>query len=71
MLVLELKAIEIFEHRLASIHHGLVYIGKGLGSDWLRLESLKACDQHILQFLPRGYCSWLKRRISNLSDTTY
>jgi hypothetical protein len=26
----------------------LCTLEKGLGNDWLHLESLKACDQHIL-----------------------
>jgi hypothetical protein len=29
---------------------------QSLGSDWLRLETLEASDQHILHLLPRRDC---------------
>jgi hypothetical protein len=29
-------------------------------SEWLGLEALKACKEHVLQILPRSNSPWLK-----------
>jgi hypothetical protein len=39
---------------------------QGLSCDWLRLEALETCHQHILELLPRGNGPWPERRISCL-----
>jgi hypothetical protein len=36
---------------------------QGLSCDWLRLEALETCHQHILELLPRSNGPWPKRRI--------
>jgi hypothetical protein len=36
---------------------------QGLSCDWLHLEGLETCHQHILELLPRSNGTWPKRRI--------
>jgi hypothetical protein len=36
---------------------------QGLSCDWLRLEALETCHQHILELLPRSNSPWPKGRI--------
>jgi hypothetical protein len=36
---------------------------QGLSCDWLRLEALETCHQHILELLPQSNSPWPKRRI--------
>jgi hypothetical protein len=47
----------------------LCALEKGLSSYRFCLKPLKACDQHILQFLPGCYCLWPKGGILGLSNT--
>jgi hypothetical protein len=44
----------------------LCALKQGLSYDWLRLEALETCHQHILELLPRSDGAWPKRRISRL-----
>jgi hypothetical protein len=41
----------------------LCALKQGLSCEWLRLEALETCHQHILELLPRSNGSWPKRRI--------
>jgi hypothetical protein len=36
---------------------------QGLSYDWLRLEALETCHQHIFELLPQSNGPWPKRRI--------
>jgi hypothetical protein len=36
---------------------------QSLSCNWLRLEALEACHQHVLELLPLSDSSWPKRRI--------
>jgi hypothetical protein len=44
----------------------LCALKQGLSCDWLHLEALETCHQHILELLPRSDSAWPKRRIPHL-----
>jgi hypothetical protein len=48
--------LEVFLMILCALKQGLSY-------EWLRLEALETCHQHILELLPRSNGPWPKRRI--------
>jgi hypothetical protein len=57
---LSLEPKEPSDEGLQIFHMVLCALEQGLSSDWLHLETLEACDQHVLQLLLGGHYPWPK-----------